>query len=154
MMLRLACIVIAFLLASAEISLATVFDWWVPELVLAGLLALCLAGEYTPTFLCLVSGGLVLDLTLGGVAGIHLLLYSLAVMAVLLLSVHVFHRPVPILAFFIFGLVASMVSLISALIYGSVNWQLVVPILLTTVLSLIFYRALCASKSKEVFNFG
>lgn len=137
------------ILAFTEISLAIWFDWVTPHLVLAGLLALCLAGERAESLWWVGLGGLLLDVLAGSRLGLNLILLALVSGSLLWLVERTLPQPSLGLAGLIFALYCLGYELILMLVNSAVTWQLLGPSLLTTLLATGTYYLIRLQNSRR-----
>lgn len=148
-------IILIVLFATIQVSLAYFFDFLMPELVLAVILALALAGDWRHTYWWLAGGGLLLDLTVGTIPGIYLLLFSLVAATLGFLSQRVFPKPVLPAAFLVFFGFSLTLELLMAVIYGRVSIMVFVPGLLTALIASLIYKTIVQlGLQREVVKFG
>ena len=130
---------IVIIFALTEVSLAIWLDWGTPHLVLAGLLALSLAGDRLDSLWWIGLGGILLDALSGAGLGLNLVLFTLVSGSLLWLTERTLHQPTLLVASLVFLLYSLGYELALSLINGAVAWQLVGPSLATTLVAIGAY---------------
>lgn len=155
MLIRLAHLVSIMLLASLQIVWAAWLGPYTPELVLAVVLALGLAGDQYNSCWWIGGGGWLLDSFGGSPFGFHLLSFSLLNFSLIVLSRQVFHRPTLVVAFVIFLAAALFFAAAADMIAGQLSWPILISSTLTASLAVGFYRLVTIlERRREVIQLG
>lgn len=140
---------IIIILSLTEISLAIWLDWRTPHFVLAGLLALGLAGDRIDSLWWIGLGGLLLDVLSGLWLGLHLVLLALIGQTLIWLSQKTFHQPTLLIASLVFLAVSLIYEVVINLVTGALSWQLVGPVMATTALATVAHYLIKIQTSRR-----
>lgn len=141
------------------ITLQIVFGQWfgygAPELVLACVMAVSLAGDVPEAIMWSALGGVLLDMLLGAMPGFYLVTFG--IISILLVSItrQVLHRPSWTVALVIFFILGLMVNVAMGSLTGTLTWWLVLPSGTTAaVATLIYFYFSVIAKRQEVIQLG
>lgn len=155
MIYRLLHIVLIIFLATLQVVMAVWFDWSTPHLILAGVLALSLAGDLLDSWIWIGLGGLLLDLMNSSALGLSLILLSLVGFILMILTRRFLSRPATPIALILFLVSALLYFLIENGLDHQLAFHIWLPALLTALVAGLFYRAiLWLSSRREVIHLG
>jgi rod shape-determining protein MreD len=141
------------------VTLQVVLGQWLgyaaPELVLAVVMAVSLAGDVAEAVMWAAIGGLLLDLLLGSMPGFYLISFGLVAILLIAVTRQVLHRPPWTVAIIVFVIIAVIIGLIMSSLVGSLSWWILLSGLTTALVATISYFYLSViAKRQEVIQLG
>lgn len=152
---RLSHIVIIVLLATFQVAVALWMGGHTPQFILAGVMALALAGDAENTLWWIALGGLLLDVMSGGTVGSSVVAFSVIGALLVLLNRQLLDKPSLPVAFTVFFATALLYIALTDLLTGQLSWTILSSSIGTGLLTVAAYRLVTYLGSRrEVIRLG